>query len=52
MFQTKDMEKIRNTHFVFSNFSSEMRSVYETWYSQTVHRRQCNTAHARCMLDK
>jgi len=32
MFQTKVVEKIKNTHFVFSNFLFfENRTVYEVW---------------------
>jgi hypothetical protein len=54
----KSCRENQNTHFVFNNFVSENRAVYEIglcgkiWYSQRGQRWQHNTAHALCMLDK
>ena len=43
----------QNTHFVFSNFFSENRSVFEIMWKNIVEpeRKNDNMAHAHCMLD-
>jgi len=53
MLQTKVVEKIK-THFVFNNFFSENRAVYEIMWKNIVRAGQAtdvNMAHVHCILD-
>jgi hypothetical protein len=52
MFQTKIVDKIQNTHFVFSNFFSlsKIVPVYEK-NCTAEQSTQDNMAHAHCILD-
>jgi len=47
-------ESCGDAHLMFNYFFLGNRALYEIkgkiWYNQTGHR-QCNTAHALCMLD-
>jgi hypothetical protein len=44
------------TYIIFSNFLQKLCRLWDNiekiWYTQTRRRRQYNTAHARCMLNK
>ena len=55
MFQTKLVEKIKNTHFIFNNFfPPENRAVYDIMRKNIVQHSKAtddNMAQAPCMLD-
>ena len=55
MFQIKVVEKLKHTHFIFSNFfPPENRAVYESVekFVGASEATNDNMAHARCTLDK
>jgi len=56
MFQTKVVEKTKNTHFVLSNIFSENHAFYALmWENMAIvgagHTLQHSVAHAHCILD-